>query len=307
MKRIFNILFIAIILLTCINVEASTKTYERNASNNYGINKKYNIDEEMLYYIKQTKYVDASEKIYDFSDILTDEEEAELYKKVNTFIEHTNMDMVILTDSVIYVNDDTNDNYALDFYDFNDFGITYDKYDGVILFRNTYEYDPYYGSYMTGRAQLYFTDSRNDQVLDDIYDYFRNREYYEGISLYIDEMTKYYDKGIPSEYKNAYLDENGYVVVPKTFKPPFIVSGIVSTIVTLITMIVMVKKNKMVYKAKTANEYLDKETIKYNRKDSRLASSNTVRHYNPPSSSSSGGGSFGGHSVSGHSGGGRHG
>ena len=51
------------------------------------------------------------------------------------------------------------------------------------------------------------------------------------------------------------------------------------------------------------------DTIKYNRQDSRLVSTHTTSHYDPPSNSSSGGGhSFSGSSGLGHGGGGgRHG
>ena len=308
MKKRFLILFVIVTLFSIVNVSASTKTYERNESNNYGVNKDYELDEETLYYVKQTKLVDAKEKIYDFSNILTEEEEKELYKKIMAFIEHTNMDMVILTDNLYYSNDSENAYYATDFYDFNDFGIQYEYYDGVILFRNTYEVDPYYSSYMTGKALLYFPDERNEVILDDIYGYFKNRNYYEGISLYIEKLTECYDEGLLDDYKEAYLDENGNIKLPKKYNPPFALAGIVSGVLTLIIMLIMIKKNKMVYKAKEANEYLNKNSIKYNRKDSHLVSTNTVRHYNPPSSSSSGGGgSFSGHSGSGHSGGGRHG
>ena len=58
--------------------------------------------------------------------------------------------------------------YAVDFYDYNDFGMNNEKYDGVIFFRNTIPGNRYYGIYMTGNAQLYFTYERNDKTLDDL-------------------------------------------------------------------------------------------------------------------------------------------
>ena len=310
MKKYFKIIIFISLLFSFNVVFASTKTFERNESNNYGVNK--NIDvQDKLYYIEKTKMVDASEKIYDFSNILTDEEEKELHDEIIKFIEHTNMDMVILTDSVPYSYDSENDDYAVDFYDYNDFGINSSTYDGVILFRNTYEEDPYYGVYMTGKAQLYFTFDRYDSTLDNIYSYFVNKDYLNGMKLFISEFSEYYDSGIPSDYSDAYIDENGFVVVPKKYTPPILLAGIISVIVTSITISILVKKNKMVYKETQANKYLDENSIRYNKKESHLVSTHTSRHYNPPSSSgssSSGGGhSFGGSSGIGHSGGGRHG
>ena len=311
MKKIFKIILTVILLISFNNIYASTKVLERNENNNYGINKKIEITESRLEHIKNTKYVNANEKIYDFSNILTDDEEKELYSKIQEFIEKTNMDMVILTDNVPYNYDEKNEEYAVDFYDYNDFGINSEKYDGVIFFRNTYPSDRNYGIYMTGNAQLYFTDYRNDNTLDKIYYYISGDSYLTGITMFINDFISYYEAGIPEEYNNSYVDDNGNLIYVKKYYPPFIFAGILSLIVTIITIVVMVSRNKMVYKAREANEYLDKNSIKYNRKDSHLVSSNTTRHYNPPSSSSSSGGgsshSFSGSSGIGHSGGGRHG
>lgn len=311
MKKIFKIILTVILLISFNNIYASTKVLERNENNNYGVNKKIEITESRLEHIKNTKYVNANEKIYDFSNILTDDEEKELYSKIQEFIEKTNMDMVILTDNVPYNYDEKNEEYAVDFYDYNDFGINSEKYDGVIFFRNTYPSDRNYGIYMTGNAQLYFTDYRNDNTLDKIYYYISGDSYLTGITMFINDFISYYEAGIPEEYNNSYVDDNGNLIYVKKYYPPFIFAGILSLIVTIITIVVMVSRNKMVYKAREANEYLDKNSIKYNRKDSHLVSSNTTRHYNPPSSSSSSGGgsshSFSGSSGIGHSGGGRHG
>ncbi len=304
-----KILLIIVLFLSFNTVFASTKTFERNENNNYGVNKNIKIDSENLSYIMNTKLVDAKEKIYDFSNILTDQEEKELYNKIQYFIEKTNMDLVILTDNLSYVYDEENDYYATDFYDYNDFGISTEKYDGVIFFRNTIPGNRYYGIYMTGNAQLYFTYERNDKTLDDIYDYISNDRYLEGLSLFIDELLEYYEKGIPEEYNKSYVDNNGNLIIVKKYNPPFILAGVISLIVSIITISIMISKNKMVYKAREANQYLKEDSIIYTRKEKHLASSSTTRHYNPPSSSSGGGGShsFGGSSGIGHSGGGRHG
>lgn len=313
MRKVYRVLFTIIIFIISINVFASTNLLERNEENNWGINKNIDITLERLNIIKQTKYVDASEKVYDFSDVLTDEEEAEIKEYVDKFISATKMDLVILFDSVPYSYDERNAEYAVDFYDYNNFGIDYDSYSGVILFRNTYDMDPYYGIYNTGIAQQYFPEERYDATLDKIYNYFVNRNYVKGIKLFIDDFINYYELGIPDNYKDSYLDENGFLIVPDRFNPPIAVAAIISLVVTGITMGILVSKNKMVKKLNNANDYIDANSMKYEHKESHLVSSNTVRHYHPPHESS-GGGSFGGSSHSfggssgiGHSGGGRHG
>ena len=162
MKKIFNLVFIIIITLLCtINVSASTNTYDRNTLDNYGVNKNIDNIDSKLSYIMKTKKVDATEKIYDFADILTDEEEQKLKEQIDQFINNNNMDMVIVTDSFAYTNDSQNEAYADDFYDYNDFGMTFEYNSGVLLLRNANPSDPYYHMSTTGNAQLYLNDSRD--------------------------------------------------------------------------------------------------------------------------------------------------
>ena len=309
MKRIYILITILVSLMVITNVNASVKTYERNETNNYGVKKEIIFDDNKLEHVKNTRLVDASEKIYDFADLLTNEEESELKKLIDSFIEKTNMDLVILTDVLSYSKDEENDIYATDFYDYNDFGMNTDHYDGILLFRNAYSADPYFDVYLTGEAQIYYTFERCDATLDEVYNYFSSKNHVEGIRVFIEEFDKYYDEGIPTEYKNAYIDENGFVVVKKEYNPPLIISAIIAFFTSLFSTKSKISKNKMVYKAKEADNYLDKQSIKYSRQDTKLVSTHTVQRYNPPSSSSSGGGhSFSGSSGIGHSsGGGRHG
>ena len=119
MKKIFYIILV-ITLLLAINVKASTNVKERTESNNYGVTKETDYHSR-LDSIMKTKYVNASEKIYDFSDILTDEEEQELKLLIDEYRNKTGFDLVIVTDYLPYTSDDENVAYAEDFYDYNDF------------------------------------------------------------------------------------------------------------------------------------------------------------------------------------------
>ena len=69
------------------DVFASTDTFDRSEDNNYLIKKEYNIDDKMLKSILSTPAVDATEKIYDFADLYTADEEKELYSMVSKYIE----------------------------------------------------------------------------------------------------------------------------------------------------------------------------------------------------------------------------
>lgn len=314
MKKLFKSLFLVLLtLLSTINVYASTNTQDRNNLENYGVNKNVQNIDNKLSYIMKTKKVDASEKIYDFSDILTDEEENLLKEKIDRFIGENNMDMVIVTDSFSYSRDSENEAYADDFYDYNDFGLDFEYYSGVLLLRNTNPADPYYHMSTSGNAQLYFSDARIDNILDDIYDDIHAGNYYEGFSKWITYTDNYVKQGYPSSASNYYIDETGNMhrVRPK-YHPPIGIGLLAGLALAGIILAVMISKNKMVRKAHKATEYLNNESINItNRQDTYLRSHTTSYTI----SSSSGGGHHGGgghsfhHGSSGfsHGGGGRHG
>lgn len=88
----------------------------------------------------ETPYVDTAQKIYDAAGLLSDNEIAKLQNSVHDFVNKYNCDMAIVT--IDYCNKQPSDgniateNYAMDFYEYNDFGKgspTKDGYDGVIL------------------------------------------------------------------------------------------------------------------------------------------------------------------------------
>lgn len=313
MKKIVNlILLVLITLFSTINVYASTNTYDRNTMENYGVNKAVKNIDSKLQYIMKTKKVDASEKIYDFADILTDEEERLLKEKIDTFIEENNMDMVIVTDTFAYSYDKQNEEYADDFYDYNDFGMNFEYNSGVLLLRNTNPGDPYYHMSTTGSALLYLNDSRIDYILDTIYYDIKAGNYYEGFSKWINYTSNEIKSGYPSSASNYYLDDNGdlHRIKPK-YHPPILLGLIMAGVVAGTIIGIMISKNKMVKKAKKANEYLDRDSISITKREDTYLRSHTTSY--TISSSSSGGHHGGGHSShhssSGfsHGGGGRHG
>ena len=182
--------------------------------------------------------------------------------------------------------------------------IDFENYSGILLLRNKYSQDPYFDMYTFGNAQLYFNQSRYDDILDTIYDYFKNdKNYPKGLEIFVNKCKSYYDKGHAAIYRYSYVDKDGYI--HKNYHIPFFACTIGAGIITLITMLILVSKNKMVRKAITANEYLDKGSINYTQSMDQFVRSHTT-HYTV--SSSSGGGGHGGSSGGGHSsGGGRHG
>lgn len=309
MKKYIKLLLVILLLFTItITVNAEVKTEDRNTLNNLGVNKKWEITAKNKSNVLNTPKVDSSEKIYDFENVLTEEEKTNLKTQIDQYMEKTGYELIILIKNMEYYYDEANEEYAADFYDYNDFALELKGYSGTLLFRNTYEEDPYFDMYMFGETQLYYQgDGRNDAILDTIYNDLHEGNYYDGFSLYISMLDNYYDKGIANDLKNYYVDEDGYL--QKHFTIHYLFMALFSIILSLITMLTMKSKNKMIHKATEATDYLDKASTIFNEKTDNLISTHTTHHI--ITSSSGGGGGFhssGGSSGGGHSsGGGRHG
>ena len=301
--------FISAYILLPTTVNAEVTTYNREELKNYGVNKKWNINTNNKDNILKTYAVDSNKKIYDFSNILTDEEEQKLTDRMYNFTEKYKIDIVILTDNYQYTEDSQNTTFATDFYDYNDFGIDYEKYDGVMLFRNTYEQNPYFDAYSFGNAQLYFYDTRLSNALDYIYDDIHSKAYYEGFNKFIDKMEEYYNEGKLTDY---YVDESGLLQKQKTesyYLKMIGLSMIIALAITGLIIYILIKKNKMVLKATKATVYMNKEKSKITNVQDNFITSNTTS-YVISSDTSSGGGHSSSRGSSGggfSSGGGRHG
>ena len=98
MKKFKNI-FLIILLIYVTPVLASTKTYERTEED-LGVNKNWIITEQNKSNVLATPRVNADGKIYDFAEVITEEDEATLFNLAKNFINKTNMDIVIVTINV---------------------------------------------------------------------------------------------------------------------------------------------------------------------------------------------------------------
>lgn len=308
-KKNYLLLFVILFMTFTLNVDASTNVYERDERENYGVNKKWVINESNIDNVRNTPLVDPDEKVYDFADILTDNEEQRLYNLIMNFKNKYNTEVIILTVNESYYSDYKNETIASDFYDYNDFGMDYEKYDGILIYRNAYSLDPYYDIYTFGDAQLYFNQDRYDLVLDKVYNLLHDGDYLSGFSMFFSYFEDYYKKGIAQT--SYYVDDMGYL--RQKFIPPYFVAFVISGIITVIVVAIFVNNNKMIVSATNADIYLDMSSIKYTKRDNIFVNSRTTSYTVSSSSSggghsSGGGGSHSGSSGGGHSsGGGRHG
>lgn len=303
------LLGLLIFFVGIVTANASTTTYNRLEVPNFGVNKKIEITVENRDIIISTPLVDVSEKVYDYAGIFSDAEEAQLYAAAQNYINKTKMDMVILT-TELERSDLGIENYAADFYDYNDFGLNFENYSGILVVINMDLSNRYYHIITVGNALLYYNDSRIANLLDSMYNYMVNGDYYEATSAFINRSLELYQVGIPSENKQAYINKYGDIVYP--FQPDIGLGIIVSSVVTIVLTLIFVRRNKMVKKATKAIEYMDGKSYLCNIRSDKLINTRTTTHVRS-SSSGGGGGSRGGFSSSSrgssgrsHGGGGRH-
>lgn len=243
---------------------------------------------------------DTSKKIYDYGDLLTESDEIYLKGLIDEYISTYNYDMVIVTKRNYSANTTNMMNYADDFYDYNNFGIGNTK-DGILLFLNVDSLGPVVWISTTGNAILMYDDARINSLKSSMSSvkYNGNRAIVES---FINNASSFAAKGIPSSNRDYYIDENGDYKHKKIY-PIWI--PIVSLVAAIITILVMLSKNKMIRTATQAREYLDKSSINITNKKDMFINTHTSR-VNISSSSSGGGGSstHSGSSGSSHGGGG---
>lgn len=283
MKKIFKItlVMLTIFILNIVPVYASTNTKERT-EDNYLVEDWVTVTEDNKNNILTTPAIDATEKVYDFADLFTDEEEQQLYTKITNYINEYNLDLAVVT---IDENNKTPREYADDFYDYNDFN----QQGGILFLIDMYNRKIYMST--TGQAIKMYNDYRINTALDEVYTYMSDEEYYEGTSNYIDKISNYAKEGIPTSNKEE-----------KSLTSSIFISLLIGLIGTAIIMAILIFKNKMVRKATTAREYLNKNSIKIQNMGEILISSNTTKH--EIDHSSSGSSTHTGSSGSSHGGGG---
>lgn len=244
--------------------------------------------------------VDESKKVYDFANLLTDDEEKNLYDKAIKYINTYNLDIVLLTisENPYGSSESATERYSQDFYDYNNFGVGIDK-SGIIVLIDMNNRYPYIIT--TGNAIKIYTDSRIDYMHDDAFSYLVSGEYYKALNSYVSNASVFAKKGIPSG--NEYYDNNNN-------KTNILWPLIISLVITLIIFFVTLGKYKGIRKATEASEYLKVKNI-INSKDTFLTTyTSRVRVRNDNDSFSSGGGgssiSHGSSGTSHGGGGGRH-
>jgi len=233
--------------------------------------------------------VDSSKKVYDYADLLTDEEEHNLYAKITSAIEKTNLDIIFIT--INENNKASSQDYADDFFDYNDFGINSSR-DGILFLIDMDTRNLTLST--TGTAQILFDDVRIETMLDSAYNYASEERYNDAANHFVKDVENYFDAGKPSSNKHYGIDGKGNIIREKSVN--WVITIIGALVVAGITIFVLISKHKMIISAKYAHEYIDKSNIKvYTPIDNFLTTYTSKTRINDDSSS--GGGRSGGSST----------
>ncbi len=267
-----------------------------------------------------TQRVYGDQRVFDYADQLTDDEEARLEEYIHETEKKTCMDIVIVTINqpladyepeyrsrydIAVTPDKYTMVYADKFWEDNKFGYdcpqvldgTTNTGDGILLVDNLYK-DPEVAAMFgtsgmstwmctTGKAEEHYSSSDIDYALDRFYDYVET-DYYEACEAWVRDASI-----------EMRIFDGGYFII--SYKAPLLFGLIVALIYFCINA--SEKAGKVTVDAKT---YVDgKVDFPVNR--DTFIRKNVTKVYNPPSSSSGGGGSHGGGGHHSSGGGGSHG
>lgn len=139
-------------------------------------------------YAASVPSVDNSKKIYDYADVLSSEEESELYDLVEKYSSDNNLDLVFVTieENPYGSTEEDTEKYAVDFYDENKFGIGEDK-SGVLVI---IDFDSQYAYLITkGSAEKIYDEQIVEVFHDKAYDYLIDEEYFDAFKSYVNNLT----------------------------------------------------------------------------------------------------------------------
>lgn len=253
MKRLRLLMSLLIVSLCFgfVNVNASTRVNTRTEVN-YLVPPDVIVAESNKNAILSTPAVNAEEKIYDFADLLTDGEEEALYKHVKHFIDKTKIDYVIVT--ISKNNKGSSKDYTRDFYNYNNFGN-----DGIILLIDR----DYKGIYMTtnGRAVELFPDSRMEPILKNVFMLTKEKKFFEACKSFTTSISEFVKIGVVSDDEEVVkVSQDGTVKVSKSLH--LLEVSIFALVGTAIIIGILVLSSRMVRKATSASDFLNKDTMK---------------------------------------------
>lgn len=234
----------------------------------------------------------SQDKVYDYAGLFSQEEVRSLTNMILEFDQETELDLIVVTTDQ---NDRTTQEYVEDFYIENAFGYEHEFGSGAIFIIDMDNREAFIST--QGIAIQYLDDADIEDILDEVFVYLPNGDYYNSARAFL-EMTRYYaldyieDPGNSqkieawktegysdySEYYHDFYEEGGkYYVKSNLFtylKNPLISLGIGIIIALAVVLILMHKaKTRITVNAYT---YMDRGKLRVNRKEDMFIGTTTI-------------------------------
>lgn len=239
-------------------------------------------------------------KVVDKAGLFSNEEIIYLENKITGILSRYEMDIVIVTTDD--VEGKSSREYADDFFDYEGYGLGNNK-NGILMLINMEDREVYLST--SGDGRIYFTDSRIESILDDVYLYLSDGEYFKGAEAFLNSAEGFLYSGIhPNQH---IVDEHGNKV--ESSEDKVVRVGIYVLIALVVSFVVcgMVIFKYRKPKAIVEEDYIDRSSIKFTRRSDRFITTHTTSRKIPKNNNPSGGTSTTHTSSSGnsHGGGGR--
>lgn len=288
MTRIINII-ILVILLPFSTMAQHWLQSEKRTAQNPQIHKEVILsqlpNDNIIRNALNTPYVDTDYKVYDMSNTFSDRQLSKIESVAKDILKRSNIDIAIAFISEPNWTDNDNENYCMNFYDYNDFGVG-DKYDGLCMVVNMATHR--YAIFDCGEPQdLSVAGNNLGKYQELIAPYFRRDQYAEGIIEFL------------NQYEKDYIYE---LNTPWWQRPFFLLCLLGGIILSLIVTSMRATRKCKIQKAITATNYERPNSFRVTINRDTFISTHTTKAYDPPHKSSGGGHRSGSSGIS-HSGG----
>lgn len=237
--------------------------------------------------------VDPSIRIYDYADLLTDEEEEALSETARELSEKWSVDLVTVT-----IDDDeglTSMEYADDFFDYNGFSAT-----GVLMRINMDEREVWFST--AGSCIRIFSDRRIEAMVQACLNDLSDGDYNGAVETFFSKADSYLTAGEePDSGSHDVSNPEDIFYGPEEpawqrslHRMPMYL--LIAAVVSGITVLIMVATNRSAKRAKEAGKYLANNSVHITLRNDQFLHS-TVTKTRIESDSSSGGSSGGGSST----------
>lgn len=215
--------------------------------------------------------------LYDYEDILTDEEEEELEDLLSEISEDQEFAVAIVTSEDFdgYYAED----YADDFYGYNNLGYG-DENDGILLAISDSEGEAHITT--TGYGLTAFTDAGQDYIISQISNDLSDGEYYDAFTNFAqlcDDFVSQAKDGEP--YDSGNLPRGPYSMVY------LLISIAIGIVIAFIVVSVMKGQLKTVVRKTNAHDYMRAGSLQINDSRDIFLYRNVIRKHKPKSNGSS--------------------